>query len=207
MRGKFIVLEGPDGSGKTTQVKLLAEKLEGAGKTVRLVREPGGTELSEKIRSLILDFRGDPPNARAETLLFLAARAQVAEKTILPALERGEWVVCDRFTYSTVAYQGYGRGFAPVDIAALNRFAVPERLKPDAVVFIDIPLDTTLARLAKRQGAALDNIENAGMDFHARVRNGFLAQARETPNAVLIDGTETIEKVEAAIWKSIAHLI
>ncbi|MBR1871268.1 MAG: dTMP kinase [Kiritimatiellae bacterium] len=207
MRGKFVVLEGPDGSGKTTQAKELAARLRNCGKDVVCVREPGGTILAEKIRALILDSRDDAPNARAETLLFLAARAQVAAGVIAPAIEAGKWVVCDRFTYSTVAYQGYGRGFSPSVMRDLNRFALPEGLEPDAVAFIDVPLETTFARLAARRGTAADNIEKAGGDFHRRVREGFILQAKTTPNATLIDGTGTVEATSEAIWNFIKPLI
>lgn len=211
-RGRFIVLDGPDGSGKSTQTRLLKERLEAAGKTVRIVREPGGTPLSEQIRSLILSFAQEEPVARAETLLFIAARAQVAAKIIQPALDRGEWVVCDRFTFSTIAYQGYGRGLDLDAIKAMNAFALPQNLAPDAVIFLDVPVETTRRRLAIRQGGSLDNIESRDDSFHNRVRQGFIDQynymtAAGRSGVALLNASISISGIEEAIWKSIAHLL
>ena len=134
--GRFITFEGGEGCGKTTQIRILAERLRAAGKDVLLTREPGGTELAEKIRALVREESADPPNSRAETLLFLASRAQVVESVIRPALAAGTWVLCDRFADSTFAYQGYGRGLNLDEIKRINLFATGG-LVPDWTVLLD----------------------------------------------------------------------
>ena len=133
MTGRFITFEGGEGCGKSTQVRLLADRLRAAGREVFLTREPGGTMLAEKIRSLVREESGDPPNARAETLLFLASRAQVVAEVIRPALAEGKWVLCDRFADSTFAYQGYGRGLDLQELRRLNAFAT-DGLIPDRTI-------------------------------------------------------------------------
>ena len=166
MRGKFITFEGPEGGGKSTHVRLLAERLRAEGRTVLVTREPGGTPLAEKIRGLVRDELDDPPVTRSEVLLFLAARAQVVSQVIRPALARGEWVLCDRFADSTFAYQGYGRG---IDVGLLRNFNdfATEGLVPDLTILLDVPLEVSRARLAARQAAtatAADRIEQARVD-------------------------------------------
>ncbi len=206
MRGKFITLEGPEGCGKSTQSKALAEALRAAGKTVLSTREPGGTRLAELIRSLVREELEDPPVSRSETLLFLASRAQVVDKTIRPALERGEWVVCDRFSDSTFAYQGYGRGLDVELLKKLNDFAT-EGLKPDLTILIDVPPEVSRARLAVRQAGNDDRIESAGVDFHRRLRDGFLELAKEEPERfVVIDGTEGVDEVREKVLLAVRSL-
>ena len=209
MRGRFITLEGPEGCGKSTQAKLLADALRAAGKTVLLTREPGGTKLAEQIRALVRDERDDPPVSRCETLLFLAARAQLVSEAISPALARGEWVVCDRFSDSTFAYQGYGRGLDVRLLKQLNDFAT-EGLVPDLTLLIDVPPDVSKARLAARQAetaTGVDRIESAGELFHRRLRDGFLELAREEPERfVIINGTEAVSAVRAAVFDAVRRL-
>ena len=209
MRGRFITLEGPEGCGKSTQARLLADALRTAGKTVLLTREPGGTRLAEQIRALVREECDDPPVARSETLLFLAARAQVVAESIRPALARGEWVVCDRFCDSTFAYQGYGRGLDVRLLKQLNDFAT-EGLLPDLTLLIDVPPDVSRARLVARQAATAigeDRIESAGALFHRRLREGFLELAREEPERFLvIDGTKEVPSVSATVFDAVRRL-
>ena len=210
MRGKFITFEGPEGGGKSTHVQELAKQLRAEGRTVLVTREPGGTPLAEKIRSLLRDELDDPPVTRSEVLLFLAARAQVVSQVIRPALARGEWVLCDRFADSTFAYQGYGRG---IDVGLLKNFNdfATEGLMPDMTILLDVPLEVSRERLAERQAAtatSADRIEQAGTMFHRRLREGFLELARAEPGRfVTIDATGDKDKDSAAVLAAVHRLI
>ena len=202
-RGVFITFEGGEGCGKSTQAAILKDALERSGRKVLLTREPGGTWLSEEIRSLLKDQAKDPPCDRAETLLFLAARAQLVERVILPALERGEWVVSDRFSDSTLAYQGHGRGL-PLDLLAeANGFAC-RGLKPDLTFLFDLPPEEAERRMREREvreNASADRIEREAADFHERVRRGFLAMAAAEPERfVVLDAAASREESAERIW-------
>ena len=204
-RGKFITFEGGEGCGKSTQVKRLKEALEKEGVEVLLTREPGGTWLSEEIRRLIKDQVTDAPCDRSELLLFLAARAQLVKNVIRPALEAGKWVVSDRFSDSTIAYQGYGRGL-PLDILKdMNVFAC-EGLKPDLTLLLDVTPETSHARMHQREAATnttADRIELAGDEFHRRLRRGFAEQAKAYPERIVtIDANGTVDEVWEEVWKS-----
>ena len=208
-RGKFITFEGGEGCGKSTQVKRLKEALEREGVKVLLTREPGGTWLSEEIRRLIKDQATDAPCDRSELLLFLAARAQLVRNVIRPALEAGTWVVSDRFSDSTLAYQGYGRGL-PLDILKdMNDFAC-EGLKPDLTLLLEVSPETARARLRRREAAtntAADRIELAGDEFHARLRKGFEELAKAEPWRILpIDANGTVDEVWEAVWMSMKRI-
>ena len=208
-RGKFITFEGGEGCGKSTQVKRLKEALEREGLEVVLTREPGGTWLSEEIRHLIKDQDTDAPCDRSELLLFLAARAQLVKNVIRPALESGKWVVSDRFSDSTLAYQGYGRGL-PLDILRdCNDFAC-EGLKPDLTLLLDVSPETARARLQGREAAtntSADRIERAGDEFHARLRKGFAELAKAEPWRILtIDASGTVDEVWEEVWKSMKRI-
>ena len=204
-RGKFITFEGGEGCGKSTQVRRLKEALEREGVRVLLTREPGGTWLSEEIRRLIKDQETDAPCDRSELLLFLAARAQLVKNVIRPALEAGTWVVSDRFSDSTLAYQGYGRGMSLDFIASANAFAC-EGLKPDLTLLLDVTPETAQARMHRRETAtntSADRIELAGDAFHARLRKGFAELAKADPGRILtIDANGTVDEVWEEIWKS-----
>ena len=208
-RGKFITFEGGEGCGKSTQVRRLKEALEREGVEVVLTREPGGTWLSEEIRRLIKDQDTDAPCDRSELLLFLAARAQLVKNVIRPALESGKWVVSDRFSDSTLAYQGYGRGL-PLDILRdCNDFAC-EGLKPDLTLLLDVSPETAAARLQGREAATntkADRIERAGDEFHARLRKGFAELAKAEPWRILtIDANGTVDEVWEDVWKSMKRI-
>lgn len=202
-RGVFITFEGGEGCGKSTQAAVLKDALERSGRKVLLTREPGGTWLSEEIRALLKDQSKDPPCDRAETLLFLAARAQLVERVILPALERGEWVVSDRFSDSTLAYQGYGRCL-PLDLLAeANDFAC-RGLKPDITFLFDLTPEEAERRMREREArehARADRIEREAADFHERIRRGFLAMAAAAPERfVVLDASASREEIAERIW-------
>jgi dTMP kinase len=197
-RGKFITFEGGEGCGKSTQVKRLASALEAKGVKVLLTREPGGTRLSELIRSLLKDESEDPPVDRAELLLFLAARAQLVRNVIRPALEAGTWVVSDRFGDSTVAYQGFGRGL-PLDFVRSACDFACEGLEPDLTILLDLDPSVASERMRGREAAtntSADRIERAGEDFHSRLRKGFLEiAAANAPRFAVLDASGTPDEV------------
>ena len=209
MKGRFITFEGGEGCGKSTQVRRLKEALGAEGHEVLLTREPGGTRLSELIRGLLKDEREDPPCDRAELLLFLAARAQLVRSVIRPALDAGTWVVSDRFSDSTFAYQGYGRGL-PLDVLRLANDFACEGLRPDLTVLLDVDTETSRARLRKREAATnttADRIEQAGDAFHARLRQGFLEMAAQEPHRIVtIEASGTPDEVWEKVWKSLTPL-
>ena len=190
MTGYLITVEGPDGSGKSTQAHLLADHL-GALYT----REPGGTELGEKLRDMVLDPNGEGLSDRAEALMIAAARAQHVEEVVRPAIEQGKNVVRDRFIESSVAYQGYGRGLGPEEIFDISIFAT-QSLKADLIVLIDV--DAPLA--ANRRGKNLDRIEKAGDDFHSRVMSAYREMASEDPERwIVVDGSGTVAEVSERV--------
>lgn len=192
----FVSLEGPDGVGKTTQAVLLAERLRHGGREVVQCREPGGTELGERVRSLLLDGGVDLGD-RAEALLFAAARAQIVEEVIRPALERGAWVVCDRFIDSSIVYQGMARGLGVEPILSTSLFATADLL----------PVRTLVLHGVDRRDAEPDRIEAAGADFHARVAAGFIALADRYPERVrLVEAVGEREDVAARIWAALEDL-
>ncbi len=209
MRGKFITFEGPEGGGKSTHVRELAAQLRAEGKTVLVTREPGGTPLAEKIRGLVREELEDPPVTRSEVLLFLASRAQVVANVIKPALARGEWVICDRFADSTFAYQGYGRGIDVGLLRQLNDFAT-EGLVPDLTILLDVPPEVSRARLAERQAATAttaDRIEQAGREFHRRLRDGFLDLAKSEPERfAVIDSSGPCAEVSKKVLEALRKL-
>jgi len=176
MRGKFITFEGIDGAGKSSHVEWLAEYLRGRGHVVLLTREPGGTPLGEKLRELLLN---EPMHLETETLLMFAARREHLAQRIEPALERGEWVICDRFSDATWAYQGGGRGLDKSKFLALEHW-VHEHLQPDLTLLFDLPLEVARERivLANR---VLDKFEQERADFHHRVRQAYLERAHANP--------------------------
>ena len=202
--GKFITFEGGEGCGKSTQVRRLKFELEKLGIKVLLTREPGGTSLAEKIRALLKDELEDPPCDRTELLLFLAARAQLTEKVIAPALAAGTWVVSDRFSDSTVAYQGYGRGLPLPLIRTANDFACGV-IRPDLTVLLEVDPATAAERMRRREkdtATCADRIELAGDDFHQRLREGFDEIARLEPERVKrVDAGGTPDEVWERIWK------
>jgi len=193
--GLFVVLEGVEGSGKSTQAALLAEWLAAAGVPQLLTREPGGTTAGESIRRVLL--HGDELGARAELLLILAARAVLVEEVIRPALAEGRVVVADRFDLSTLAYQGYGRGLPLDEVRRLNLFATGG-LRPDLTLVLDVAWETGVAR-REREGRVSDRIERAGTEFHARVAEAYRLLAREEAGVERVDGEGSVAEVSERI--------
>jgi dTMP kinase len=197
-RGRFITLEGGEGAGKSTQLSMLAEALRSDGLAVTATREPGGSPGAERIRSLLVDGATDRWDAMTEALLHFAARRDHLVRTVWPALDRGDWVLSDRFADSTMAYQGYGGGVDREVLDALYRYAVGG-FRPDLTLILDLPVEDGLARAAARRDGGT-RYERMGVDFHRRLREGFLDIARREPGrCVVIDATMPVDRVAAAI--------
>jgi dTMP kinase len=194
----FITFEGIDFSGKSTQIELLKDYLVDHNKKVEILREPGGTEISEKVRRILLDNKNEKMFAEAEVLLFSASRAQLVREKIHPYLEKGIYVISDRFHDSSTAYQGYGRGI-PLDVVKMvHNLAIGDTI-PDLTFFIDIPVGIANERRKKKSKVKLDRIELADIEFYNRVRNGYLEIARQEERFKVIDGTQTIETIQNQI--------
>lgn len=200
--GRFITFEGGEGAGKSTQVARLVDYLKGAGRHVVQTREPGGSPAAERVRDLLLRD-GRSWTAMSEALLHYAARAEHLRETIRPALARGEWVICDRFSDSTMAYQGYGQGLDRAIIAELDTWVVGDE-HPDLTLILDVPAEVGRTRADARLQDA-DRYERMPTDFHARVRDGFLAIARAAPGrCVVLDATGSADTVHAAVVAAVA---
>ena len=196
-RGRFITVEGPEGCGKSTNLAAIRETLEAAGHAVVATREPGGTPLGEAVRELLLGHREVELGLDAELLLMFAARAQHLEQVIRPALEAGRWVVCDRFTDATYAYQGGGRGVPGDRIATLEEW-VQDGLRPDLTLLLDLPVAEGLHRAGQR--SAPDRFEREQQDFFERVRAAYLAHAEAEPGRFrVIDAGRPLVEVNAAV--------
>lgn len=196
-RGRFITFEGPEGSGKSTQLRLLGERLRKSGHDVLETQEPGGTPIGIQIRHVLLDAKNRELCPTAELLLMFASRAQNVDELILPALSAGRTVLSDRFTDSTLAYQGVGRGLGTDLVYELDRIAC-RGLIPDLTLLIDIDAETGLAR------ARQTRMEEQGVDFHRRVREAYRQLAADEPSRVkLIDGSQTPEAVADQVWQAV----
>ena len=205
MSGLFITFEGGDGTGKSTQVRLLTEWLAEQGRAVVSTREPGGTEVGTALRDIVLHHRGEV-DPRAEALLYAADRAQHIGTLVRPALERGDVVVQDRYIDSSVAYQGAGRVLDAAEIKRISLWATGD-LVPDLTVLLDLPGDVARARLAKEQ-KTFDRLENEHDDFHERVRDGFLQLAADEPHRFLVvDATQEIDQIAHVIRDRVGALL
>jgi dTMP kinase len=197
----FITFEGIDCCGKSTQARLLAERLEETERDVLLLREPGNTRLSEHIREILLNKEFSEMNERTELLLFAASRAQLVGEVILPALADDKFVLCDRFFDSTVAYQGYGRQLPLDDIIHINRIATQD-LVPDMTFFIDISPEAALERCRERMISELDRMEESGIRFYERVIDGYMQLAQdERGRFYVIDGLNSPAEIHSTIWR------
>ncbi|MCF7689522.1 MAG: dTMP kinase [Cephaloticoccus sp.] len=202
--GKLISFEGSEGSGKSTQISLLVTHLQKAGFDVITTREPGGTEIGEQIRNIIVhNSKGDEMCPETELLLFTAARAQVVREVIAPALIAGSYVVTDRFLDSSTVYQGIARNLAAGPVAEINRFAVGN-VMPDVTVIIDVPTEVSMNRIKQRTTDLPDRMERETIDFYHKVREGYLLLAKNMPDRViLVDGTKSVAQVSKAIWEHV----
>lgn len=202
MSGRFVTVDGGEGAGKTTQMGFMREYLERRGCRVVVTREPGGTSLGEEIRALLLGHRDGGMTLTAETLLMFAARAEHLERVIRPALATGCWVLCDRFTDATYAYQGGGRGLPLEQIAVLEEWVQGE-LRPDLTLLLDIPVATGLMRAGRRSVA--DRFEREDVDFFERVRAMYLERAAREPDRYrIVDASQSVEAVQAEVETMLA---
>ena len=204
-KGRLITFEGPEGAGKSTQAAMLISRLEARGIEVIYTREPGGTKLGEAIRGILqYNAAGEDPCPVSEVLLFEASRAQLVRHVIEPALNRGAWVLCDRFADSTTAYQGFGRGFSVELMETINRFAIDAAV-PDMTILLDVNVSLGMQRCAKRQigkKIQFDRIESEALEFHEKVRQGYLELARRFPERFRkVDAMRHAEPIGEDIWK------
>jgi dTMP kinase len=206
MRGKFITFEGGEGTGKSTQAKVLAERLKTLGLAVTVTREPGGSPGAEVIRHVLLSGAAKPLGAEAEAMLFAAAREDHIAHTIKPALDRGHWVVCDRFADSTRVYQGVLGHVDPRLIKRLEKITVGDN-KPDLTIILDTPAEIGLARANARRGnAEVDRFESEDIAFHERLRDAYRQLSVSEPDrCVLIDASETPERVAERVWSTVTR--
>jgi len=205
MQGKFITLEGGEGAGKSTNISFIQDYLQQRDIEVVLTREPGGTALSEQIREILLDHKQDNMNSDTELLLMFAARAQHLAEVIRPALQAGRWVICDRFTDATYAYQGGGRGIATARIAQLEQWVQGE-LRPDMTLIFDLPVQTGLERAGNRSSP--DRFEQEDLAFFERVRATYLQRAAQHPaRYAVIDANQALVQVQQQITAVLGKLL
>lgn len=202
MRGKFITLEGPDGSGKTTISKLVVDKLKSEGYKVLLTREPGGIDIAEQIRNIILDTKNIAMDSRTEALLYAAARRQHLVEKVEPALKEGYIVICDRFVDSSLVYQGVGRKIGINEVYQMNLFAIGD-ITPDETIFFDIPYELGLARINQSERVA-DRLDLESNDFHKKVYDGYMTICEMYADRITkIDATKSIENVTEQVMNVI----
>lgn len=206
--GKLISFEGSEGSGKTSQIALLAGRLQAMKRDVITVREPGGTEIGEQIRNIIVhNSRGDEMCPETELLLFAASRAQLVREIIVPALIRGAIVISDRYLDSSTVYQGIGRNLAADPVNQINRFAVGN-VMPDLTIVIDVPTKVGLARIRQRASDLPDRMERENIDFYDKIREGYLVLAKGLPERfVVVDGAKDEAAIEKKIWEAVKSRI
>lgn len=203
MRGIFIVLEGPDGSGKSTMAKKIGDYYRGEGREIEFTREPGGTKISEKVRELILDNNNTEMDYRTEALLYAAARAQLVSEKIRPWLNEGKIVISERYVYSSLVYQGLGRGLGVEEVKKINDFAIAG-LKPDMVLLLDVNPEKGLKRKLNIDGG--DRLENEGISFHREVYEGYRKLGEIFPEIRTINAERTIDEIFIDI-KEIINLL
>ena len=205
MTGKFITVEGIEGAGKTTCMQVVTEVIEHQGINAIHTREPGGTDLGEDLRSLLLGHKHTGMSDDAELLMMFAARAEHIAQKIQPALDDGKWVLCDRFTDATYAYQGYGRGIPLEKISGLENW-VQGKLRPDFTLLMDLPVEVGMERAGKR--SAPDRFESEAWDFFERIRQGYLSIAAEQPSRVkVIDASQDLPDVQAQVKTAIEAFV
>ncbi len=206
MKGKFITLEGPDGSGKTTVSLKIVQLLQQQGYKVMLTREPGGVDIAEQIRNVILDKKNTAMDAKTEALLYAAARRQHLVEKVLPALQQGYIVICDRFVDSSLAYQGVGRQLGIDKVYAINLFAI-EDIMPDKTIFFDIDYQLGLQRIRKNERVS-DRMDEASQDFHKMVYDGYLQICQKYADRIVkIDASQDVDHVVEAAMKEIKKVL
>ncbi|MDO7908549.1 dTMP kinase [Paenibacillus sp. JX-17] len=202
-KGKFITFEGGEGAGKTTMLQRLAGYFEDQHLPYILTREPGGIDISEQIRSIILNPAHTSMDGRTEALLYAAARRQHLVEKVEPALEEGSIVICDRFVDSSLVYQGFARGLGMEEVWSINQFAIDQRM-PELTLYLDIEPEAGLARIAAHRGHEVDRLDMEGLDFHRKVREGYLLLASRYPERIkVVNADQSIEEVEADLIKQI----
>jgi len=206
--GKLISFEGSEGSGKSTQIARLAAHLQKLSRDVVTVREPGGTEIGEQIRNIIVhNSKGEEMCAETELLLFAAARAQLVREVIAPALLRGAMVLSDRYLDSSTVYQGVARNLSMDPVNQINHFAIGN-VMPDVTVVIDVPTEVSLTRIRQRASDLPDRMERENIDFYTKVREGYLVLAKGLPERfIVIDGTQSEDTIEKKIWAAVKDRI
>jgi dTMP kinase len=198
----FITFEGLDFCGKSTQVQLLEKYLIEKGKQVKIIREPGGTVISEKVRDILLDKKNSEMSIETELILFAGSRSQLVQEVIIPALEKNIYVISDRFHDSSIAYQAFGRKINLDFVIGLQKFVIGKAV-PDLTFFIDVPIYEMVKRMSKVNKVELDRIESAKVDFYERVRNGYLYLAEKEKRFIRIDGTKSIDEIHKTIVEEI----
>ncbi len=208
LTGKLFTFEGSEGSGKSTQIELLADELEGMGNEVIVTREPGGTEIGEEIRHLLIhNAAGSNMAPEAELLLFAAARAQLVRQVVIPGLQEGKIILCDRFLDSTTVYQGAARSISSDPVSYINQFAAAG-ITPDLTFILDVPAEVSIARVKRRVTDLPDRMEQENVDFYKKVREGYLLLARSLPERFhVVDGTRDLNENQEDILKTVLEHI
>lgn len=208
LTGKLFTFEGSEGSGKSTQIELLADELEGMGNEVIVTREPGGTEIGEEIRHLLIhNAAGSNMAPEAELLLFAAARAQLVRQVVIPGLQEGKIILCDRFLDSTTVYQGAARSISSDPVSYINQFAAAG-ITPDLTFILDVPAEVSIARVKRRVTDLPDRMEQENVDFYKKVREGYLLLARSLPERFhVVDGTRDLKENQEDILKTVLEHI
>lgn len=206
-KGIFITIEGPEGAGKTTIIEMLLEKLESEGYPIMKTREPGGIEISEQIRSVILNKNNTAMDGRTEALLYAAARRQHLVEKVLPAIEQGFIVLCDRFIDSSLAYQGFARGIGMDEVYSINTFAIDNRM-PDATLYFDIDPEIGMKRINEHKGREVNRLDLENLEFHRKVREGYQLLSRKYSNRIIeIDASQPLQKVYEIAESKIMSII
>lgn len=206
-KGIFITIEGPDGSGKTTILQMLAQNLENEGYAVVATREPGGIDIAEQIRKVILDPENTAMDPRTEALLYAAARRQHLAEKVKPALEKGKIVLCDRFVDSSLAYQGHARGLGIDEVYSINEFAI-ENMMPAMTLYFDVAPEIGLERINKNKGREVNRLDMEKLEFHQKVREGYMILAERFSNRIVkVDASKDLETVYAQAEAQIKQLL